>query len=325
MGILDTRVDAQVSVDTEFVNALGAREALSSAGKKVTVKGTIEGAFQTGQMLAYALGVDVQSGAGPYTHYMNYKTAAAAPVEIATLPSFTMSVTRGYNSANYTVETYTGCRINQLQFKTTLDEVATVTIDFIAQNVSTVYSSGTESPIHSANELHPLQYQSMKIAGTAVNEVQGWTLTINNNLQAIYEQGNQLIVDLVNGKLDIDVQGTVIYASDENWQWSNITNTSTPFTFGGVASQQAPTLSTAIVLISSNGAASTASRSLTVALTNAAITELDPSGQANNVTMMDFKATARDFLQTNWGTSPTGAPIIWVDDTNSGAYVSGTQ
>jgi len=319
LGVYDADVSATLNPSVERVYALGSRVAQATVGKQVEVNGTISGDFQDATLLAYALGADAVTGTGPYTHWLNFKTAAALPVEVSPLPSFTMVVTRGTDNSSYdTVETYTGCRINQLTLSSSLDAPMKVSADFIAKNVS-VDTSGNQAAAFSTDEVHPPQYQTMSVpASTALGQVQSWELTLNNSLERVYALGSQLPQALIQKQLEIDLRGTVAFTDEAIWALKEITGvTSAAYTFGDTG---APKVDETVKLKSSNGGSTTAERTLQLNLTNVAFSNWSASARVNEVTMLDFDAVVRDFDQSNWGAVPTGAPITFINNTD-GAYL----
>jgi len=325
MGMYVNSLDAEISVDTTRVNALGVRESQALVGTAANVTGTIDGLFQDARLIAYAMGADaVTDAAGVYTHWINYKTAAASPIEVSSLPSFTMVVTRGTDvmgsTAFETVETYTGCRITNLRIKGDLGAPLNMTADFIAKNVSVALNSGGQAAAFSTDEVHPPQYITLSIPNsTAISQVQSFDLTINNNVERVGSLGTQLLQASPAKQLEIDLNGTIAMTDEAIWAIQKITNdTSGASTFASVG---APKVDETVKIVSTNSGATTAARTLTINIGAAAFTKQSVSTKVGDVTMLDFTCMIRDFTQTNWGAVPTGAPITFVNAT-AGAYLA---
>lgn len=316
MGILQAEVNATLNTNVEAIHALGALEPQALMGKQVNVTGTISGIFQDAKLLAFAMGADAVTGVGPYDHWINYKTAAASPVEISSLPSFTMVITRGTDGTTYAnVEKYTGCRIDRISVTGDLGAPLTISADFIAQNVSVTVSTGNQVASFSSDEVQAPNYTVLKIpTATTLSEVQKFELTIRNNLEPVFALGSQLLQALVRKQLDIELTGTLVLTDEAIWALKDIMNdASSPYTFGG---NIAPKPTETISIVTTNGGATTTERSMTISISAAAIGELTMPARVGEISMTDFTATIKDFTQTNWGATPTGAPIVYRNNTS---------
>ena len=324
LGVYQAEVSSELTTDNESIYALGARAAQSIVGKTVKVTGSIRGVFQDATLLAFALGCDAVDGAGPYNHWLNYKTAEATSVE--KFPAgFTMVVTRGTDNATYDiVETYTGCRIDKLVLKGGLDAPLQVDVDFIAKNVSS-NTSGNQTASFSSDEVHPPQKMSFELpSATAISQVQNFELTVNNNLNPVYALGSQILQALPARTLEIGLTGTVAFTDEAVWAMKEITNdSSAAYTFPSTGATSAPKTNETCQLSITNSGATTLERTLQVNLSSVAFNRWSTSAKVDEVTMLDFEANIADFTQTGWGATPSGAPIKYINNT-AGTYVGTT-
>jgi hypothetical protein len=192
-----------------------------------------------------------------------------------------------------------------------------MTVDFIAQNVSVV-NSGSQTAIFSADEVHPPQYISLYIpadAATALAQVQNFDLTINNNVERVNALGSQLLQASPAKQIEIDLNATTAMSDEAMWVIADVTKDTSPYTF--TAGTSAPNTVQTAKIVSTNSLTGADERTLTINIAAAAITKRSVSTKVGEVTMVDFTAAVRDFLHTNWGATPSGAPITFVDATAS--------
>ena len=133
-----------------------------------------------------------------------------------------------YKATGNSGRKFAGCQINSYALSVTAGDVATFTADFFGKQVTAIGSS-----VWNATNCEKLitwdrcEADCSAITGVTnlTNQIQGWSLTINNNMKRIYNVGQKSTDVAIDGKLfpvDIlagirDVTGSLtIYADDDN-------------------------------------------------------------------------------------------------------------
>ena len=320
MGILDGEISITRNNTLKRLHALGSRTAQQIVPTQYIVTGTITGIYQTGRLLTYAMGRDSRDGVTvPPTHYLNYRTIAASPVDVSLLPSFTLRMTRGNVVTADTIETYTGCRITSFRLSGTMDEPLRISCDFIGQTTSDSLTAAASVFAVDADTVQPPQFGSFQIPdATALGQVQNFELTINNNLAQLYAVGSRLLQQSPALKMELDLRSTIAFTDESAARIQAFLGDAVdPFT-----PQNTITAETATILYTNAGAAA-ALRSIRVNLSNVRIGEMAHVTRVGEVTFLDLTSQIQDFTQTGWGAVPSNAPIVLRDEA-AAAYVTTT-
>ena len=177
---------------------------------------------QNWKMLAFALGSCVDTSGTNSNHVISetnsdnsnaYTSGTDAPFN-----SFTLEDAKRFNDTGLNhVKTMNGGMVDSMTINLPRGEPITVDIESVGQNV--VYSSGAASSVTASTTLQYLsQHASWSIpSGTAINEINDGTITINNNIQAEpFQNGSNVVYLPYPGNRDY----TIDLGIDGNTNWS---------------------------------------------------------------------------------------------------------
>lgn len=136
--------------------------------------------------LYFALGSVSTSGAGPYTHTISEinNDDENGVVTGVLLPSITIENAKSIGVAgSNAIRTFKGCCLNELSISS--DGTGLITVDETWLGASLVPSSGAPSTVtaQTTSRWKACQFSLDIPSGTQVDEMKGWDLTINNNLE----------------------------------------------------------------------------------------------------------------------------------------------
>lgn len=286
MGILSTEVSATVRNTLTRGHVIGNRGTQYVVAGKADVTGSISGIFQTGKLVAYALGTDAVTGADPYTHTISPNLASA-------IPSFTMQITRGV-SANKVVESYLGCKVSGFRLNATLDAPLEMSADFQAKTVSSIENTGAQAITPDTDDVQPPSVGYLQMpSGTALEQVQSFELNCQNNLKDVYGIGARVKAGLFGQEFTTDFRASVAFTDfGDTENLKIITNaygdTASPYTLSDTADLTADTLQWKFT----NSGATTAERSITCNITGYKMDELTVPTRTGDVTILDFSGQA---------------------------------
>jgi hypothetical protein len=189
----------------------GTRDYSNIVPGKFEVSGSFEYYLQNGIMLRQAIGEDTGStgvvDSGPKVHsgasYLHILGSAAAP-GVNDFPSFSLEFTDAEDSGadagtQNLKRIYTGCRINNLAISATVDAPLRCTADWIGQmvNISTAAATNvteqTTDPyvfyqgwVYSTSGAISRYTQVTATTGTRLAEVNGFDLSVSNNLEPVW-------------------------------------------------------------------------------------------------------------------------------------------
>jgi len=284
---------------------LGSRLAQQDVATKFEVSGSISGSFQIGRFLAYGIGTDVRTTVDSAQAH-TFGTSLVPPNSL--LGSFSMLVQHGGSSTG-TQEMYTGCKINSMTFKGTLDAPLEVSLDIIGQNVQVYTPATTSYPItYDTDTVQPPQYGTVTLGGSSVADVQDVDITISNNLESIYGLGSRLVQQVMPKTFVMDVRTTLIFNNIAALNRFNkfLGDAASPFT---VAAQGDATIE-AFNLTYSNLGATTYLRKINFDLTNVKWDTVNIPSRVGDITKMELSGHL-------YGLTETG---IVTTDNNSVTY-----
>jgi hypothetical protein len=162
--------------------------------------GTLEANLRAdlaGRLFTMALGSDVVSGVGPYLH-----TITPAALMWWTLERMIL----GALTPAEIVDRIIDCKLNTLSMTGNAGDMVQASAEFMGLNVDS--SVAAASPSYSTEDLLKFLHGTFNVLGGASDEVTSFTLTINNNIEAI--QTNKLTYQqLVELNLDVSLDLTI--------------------------------------------------------------------------------------------------------------------
>jgi len=185
-------VNARLGHNSIPVKGLGARYT------QAIKPGPTDGAFSAEMVLQdmrmlTAIGgmADTKTGSGDITHTI---------VPATTIDSGTIEL--GHNGTADVIYKLTGLMINSWTLNLTLNDVATVSLDCIYQEIDDSDTTA-QTPSFKTTDPFALAEIQAKVGDSAVAEVQSGSLTYNNNLVPIRGLGSADLTDIMPGPLDV--------------------------------------------------------------------------------------------------------------------------
>jgi len=155
----------------------------------IDINGTISFYPQNWRLLGYALGSITDSGSpSPYAHALSETEVCAgnAFTSGANGPfmSFTLEDSRGCDTGQNFIRTYGGCMVDSMTISSDSPGIINCEVSYIAQTVN--FTSGAATAV-TPDTTSPYVYSDTYIdipSGTRIQNLRGWSLSINNNLDA---------------------------------------------------------------------------------------------------------------------------------------------
>ena len=173
--------------NAERITGVGARNATASVSKQYSGSATINGALTNAYWLLGILGANADAGTtGAYTHTYT---------EADRLPSFTLK--NGFNVGTTDVQNVLlGCRVNSFTMTAAVNEALKFSME-VPYRYETVGTT-LVSDVADIEPVFTFAHGSIELPdGTVIAAVQSFELTINNNLESIYEVGSRFMSDQV--------------------------------------------------------------------------------------------------------------------------------
>lgn len=156
----------------------------------------------------YALGTNVDSGAGPFVHTA---TPTAGDLPYVTLFKMLASATAGGGI----LEKHSDCKVNSLKISAQNGQPATVELDIMGLTPSRVPTNDVITVIAS----FPYTFDQLTVSkgGSAISTLQSFDLTIANNLQLMQGNGSISPFDIFPGEVQISGSATLLYQDYGNY------------------------------------------------------------------------------------------------------------
>ena len=217
-------VDETVTKERIRYTGTGDRNVSQFENSTKDVTGTLSIYPQDWKFLAFALGSNVDAGSpSPYSHVIsevnsdngNYATSGTKnPFTSFTIEDSHMGPQPGSNNF---VRTVVGCMVDSFSVSSAEGEMATVEVNYIAQNVTA--GSGERTAI-TQDTSRPYKWQDFKVhleSGNTIDGLKDVSLTVNNNLVARhYLNGSQVIELPIPTTRDYELSLTL----DESTEWT---------------------------------------------------------------------------------------------------------
>jgi hypothetical protein len=247
-----------LSIETTRRNGINRVVGLGSRNAQKLIEGTYELTVNTNFILgtshwmAAVLGSVADTGGGGDAYNHTYS-------EANTLPSVTIEDGTDLGTTDSVVK-YLGCKVNECTISCNVGEPVNVKLEWFAKT-ETEGSTLDASVASDSEEPLIFAHGSLQLpSGTTFVNVQSVDLTISNNLDRRYGLGSRLLQKLIEGERHYTVR--------INKTFENSTDMLEDF-YGGVAGPSATTIAetATLILIYTNGLATTLERSLTVTIT----------------------------------------------------------
>lgn len=209
LGLIQT-ITPQLNNNLQEVATIGQRNLSGIFGGTFSAKVSIEGFFQHGRILGYALGRPVDNTT-PADHANTTNDYKHTFVELEALSSFTLE--DGVDGTSDVTNTYAGCRVDKLTLSVGKRGILTFKADLIAQKMTTGISAGTK--VISTLATLPF-YSAILSTGASGGEVvqgnvQNISWTVNNNLDPVESCESRLITELQPTRRQYEISFTMMF------------------------------------------------------------------------------------------------------------------
>lgn len=190
------------------VGTLGQRNAHAITAGRFNVPLSVEGKFQNGRLLGYAIGTTATTGSTDYKHTFT---------EADSLSSFTFEL--GHNATSDVVKKYSGCKINNYNLSLNVDGELTFKTDIIAQNV--VSSTTASASVTDDLAVFPAYMASISTgadgAESALGGIVSLDINIRNTLNPVGKIGSRLIQALQANNREYEINFTKEFPDDTEY------------------------------------------------------------------------------------------------------------
>jgi len=234
----------------EKIYGLGARNAATTVAKKYEGTADVEFIMSNGSFFRAMLGAEADAGGGPYTHTFT---------EANTIPSISILTGTELGTTDE-VTALLGVKVNSASITAAVNEAVKVRLSCFYKT-ETLATSGIGSQVAETEVPFTFAQGSLSVGGTTIGFVQSVELTMNNNLEGVWGLGSRIKAAEVEKTREYNLSMTVSF-SDVSLLLQTFFGAA-----GGPLATSTPA-SVACVLTFTNGAASTALRSVVMTFAN---------------------------------------------------------